>query len=222
MSDNNDMVKLLVGVLVLGLVLFVVVSLLRKDDGTTHGNLDPTAITNPAPNPDGGLANLKEEVVREWDKLVGEHPNITEITSLDEYAELSDQFSPEQIKEHFLNEGFENNEEETVEEVEEQIEANSNLPGECGPKEVLNSADLLPADANSQWAQANPSGQGSLTDKNFLNAGYHVGTNTVGQSLRNANRQLRSDPPNPQVKVSPWMQTTIEPDINRKPMEIGA
>ena len=28
-------------------------------------------------------------------------------------------------------------------------------------------------------------------------------------------------PPNPQVKVSPWLQSTIEPDTNRKPMEIG-
>ena len=45
--------------------------------------------------------------------------------------------------------------------------------------------------------------------------------NTVGQTLRNANYQLRSEPPNPQVKVSPWQQTTIEPDTNRRPMEIG-
>ena len=97
----------------------------------------------------------------------------------------------------------------------------ANLPTECYPKEVLSSQDLLPNDANSKWAQTNPSGQGSFSGKNFLTAGFHVGVNTVGQSLRNANRQLRSDPPNPQVKVSPWMQTTIEPDVNRKAMEIG-
>jgi hypothetical protein len=97
----------------------------------------------------------------------------------------------------------------------------SKLPSECYPKDVLSSDDLLPNDANSKWAQANPNGQGTLSEKNFLTAGFHVGVNTVGQSLRNANRQLRSDPPNPQVKVSPWMQTTIEPDINRKPLEIS-
>ena len=95
------------------------------------------------------------------------------------------------------------------------------LPSECYPKDVLSSADLLPRDANSLWAQVNPSGQGSLADQNFLTAGFHIGINTVGQTLRNANRQLRSEPPNPQVKVSPWMQTTIEPDINRLPLEIG-
>lgn len=94
------------------------------------------------------------------------------------------------------------------------------LPSECYPKDVLSSVDLLPRDANSLWAQVNPSGQGSLADQNFLTAGYHIGINTVGQTLRNANRQLRSEPLNPQVKVSPWMQTTIEPDVNRRPLEI--
>ena len=94
------------------------------------------------------------------------------------------------------------------------------LPSECYPKDVLASSDLLPRDANSLWAQVNPSGQGSLADQNFLTAGFHIGINTVGQTLRNANRQLRSEPLNPQVKVSPWQQTTIEPDINRRPLEI--
>lgn len=97
----------------------------------------------------------------------------------------------------------------------------NSLPAECYPKDVLNAQDLLPRDANSTYAQVAPSGQGCLQDKNFLTAGFHVGVNTVGQTLRNANRQLRSDPPNPQVKVSPWMQTTIEPDSNRKCFEVG-
>lgn len=102
-------------------------------------------------------------------------------------------------------------------------ENNANrLPSECYPKDVLTPKDLLPGDSNSTWAQTVPAGQGSLGDQNFLNAGFHVGINTVGQSLRNANLQLRSEPPNPQVKVSPWLQTTIDPDVNRRTMEIGA
>jgi|TARA_B100000902_G_C27296343_1_gene910166 hypothetical protein len=40
--------------------------------------------------------------------------------------------------------------------------------------------------------------------------------NISGQSLRNANMQLRSEPPNPIKKVGPWMQSTIEPDLYRK------
>jgi hypothetical protein len=87
--------------------------------------------------------------------------------------------------------------------------------------EVLSAQDLLPQCADSPYAQVVPSGQGSVNDGNLLNAGYHLGVNTVGSSLRNANRQLRSEPPNPQVKVSPWNQTTIEADLNRRELEIG-
>jgi hypothetical protein len=43
--------------------------------------------------------------------------------------------------------------------------------------------------------------------------------NTIGQSLRNANYQLRADVPNPQVQVGPWQQSTIEPDLQRRPLE---
>jgi hypothetical protein len=107
---------------------------------------------------------------------------------------------------------------------EEDSQANpvgNSTPKDCFPHKLLDSKDLLPSEANSKWAQTNPAGQGNLSDKNFLNAGFHVGMNTVGQSLRNSNLQLRSEPPNPQNKVSPWLQSTIDPDMNRKPLEIG-
>jgi hypothetical protein len=92
-------------------------------------------------------------------------------------------------------------------------------PQDCYPRESLNPIDLLPADVNSQWAQVNPTGAGDIQGKNFLSAGALIGVNTVGQSLRNANQQLRSEPANPQVNVSPWLQSTIEPDLNRRPLE---
>lgn len=97
-----------------------------------------------------------------------------------------------------------------------------NSSGNCFPKDSLTAKDLLPSDdASNKWAQVNPVGQGDIQDQNFVVAGHHIGVNTVGQSLRNANRQLRSEPANPQVKVSPWNQATIDPDVNRKGLEIG-
>jgi hypothetical protein len=91
----------------------------------------------------------------------------------------------------------------------------------CFPKEQISPQELLPQDNSSQWAQVYPSGEGSLKNRNFLQASNLIGINTVGQTLRNANLQLRSEPPNPQVAVSPWMQSTIDPDTNRRPLEIG-
>jgi hypothetical protein len=82
--------------------------------------------------------------------------------------------------------------------------------------------ELLPKDAaNSKWAQVNPAGQGDVKDQNFLNAGFHIGVNTQGSTLRNASWDLRSEPPNPRYKVSIWQQSSIDGSAvaNRRPLE---
>jgi hypothetical protein len=96
------------------------------------------------------------------------------------------------------------------------------LPTSCGQPPISNPAELLPKDTNSQWAQLNPSGKGELSNINLLKAGYNIGIDTIGQTLRNGNLQIRSEPPNPQINVGPWNQSTIEPDIFRVPFEIGS
>jgi hypothetical protein len=98
---------------------------------------------------------------------------------------------------------------------------NSESPSGCYPRDQLTPSELLPKDQNSVWAEQNPMGTGSLKGKNFLSAGALIGVNTVGQSLRNANYQLRSEPPNPQVPVSVFLNSTIEPDVNRRSLEIA-
>ena len=94
----------------------------------------------------------------------------------------------------------------------------------CYPQNSLKPDDLLPQDKKNDVNNFNkeyPVSEGILKGVNFLEAGYQVGVNTVGQSLRNANLQLRSEPPNPQVAVSPWLNTTIGPDLGRLPLEDG-
>jgi len=99
--------------------------------------------------------------------------------------------------------------------------SNPGVPASCANANLQNPAELLPKDTNSQWAQLNPSGKGELSNINLLKAGYHIGIDTIGQTLRNANLQIRSEPPNPQVYVGPWNMSTIEPDFMRPPLEIG-
>ena len=82
--------------------------------------------------------------------------------------------------------------------------------------------DLLPKDMNTSWGNINPQGEGELQSINLLQAADLIGINTVGSSLRNANLQLRSEPPNPKVNTGPWLQSTIEPDLMRVPLEIGS
>jgi hypothetical protein len=88
---------------------------------------------------------------------------------------------------------------------------------------VANPADLLPKDANSKWAALNPTSMnsGDILMPDLLQAGYHIGLDTIGQTLRNPNLQLRSDPIITKADIGPWNQSTIEPDYGRVPLELG-
>jgi hypothetical protein len=98
---------------------------------------------------------------------------------------------------------------------------NAQAPAGCYPRDQITPMELLPKDVNSVWAQQNPMGNGSLKGKNFLSAGALIGVDTVGQSLRNANLQLRAEPPVPQVPVSVFNNSTIEPDLARRPLDLA-
>ena len=43
-----------------------------------------------------------------------------------------------------------------------------------------------------------------------------IGLNDL--TVRNANLNLRAEPPNPRIQVSPWMNSTIDVDLGRKPL----
>jgi len=86
---------------------------------------------------------------------------------------------------------------------------------------IANPDELLPKDQNSQWAALNPMGT-AVNTPDLLQAGYHIGLDTIGQTLKNANYQLRSDPIIEKKDIGPWLQSTIEPDYGRVPLEIGS
>jgi hypothetical protein len=86
---------------------------------------------------------------------------------------------------------------------------------------VANPNDLLPKDANSEWGNLNTLNSNNITTPDLLQAGYHIGLDTIGQTLRNANLQERSDPIIPKQQVGPWNMSTIEPDFGRTPLEVG-
>ena len=95
------------------------------------------------------------------------------------------------------------------------------LPSSCSQVSITNPDELLPKGSSNQWSDLNPNANTNLKNMNFLDQGRFSGINMVGQALRNANLQVRSEPPNPQLNVGPWSNTTIEPDLERVPLEIG-
>ena len=93
-------------------------------------------------------------------------------------------------------------------------------PSNCSGQNNLNPSDLLPKDMHSEWSDINPASN-DLRNVNLLTANQMIGINTVSSSLRNANYQERSEPVIPKKDIGPWAHSTIEPDLFRRPLEIG-
>lgn len=58
-----------------------------------------------------------------------------------------------------------------------------------------------------------------LANQNFLAATQQIGVDTVLGSLRNASYDIRNNIPNPINVISPWNQSTITPDLERRPLD---
>lgn len=83
------------------------------------------------------------------------------------------------------------------------------------------SSHLLPKDdpkLDDSFSEFAPKAT-DLQGMNFLDSDRFT---AASQTTRNANLQLRSEPTNPRKMICPWMQSTIEPDDMRKPLEIGS
>ena len=80
---------------------------------------------------------------------------------------------------------------------------------------TLDSSELLPkGQMGASWAAVNPASGEDLKGQNFLQSGYHSNVNVIGisQTNRNPTYDIRSEQQNPQGKVGPFLQTTIDPD----------
>ena len=83
-----------------------------------------------------------------------------------------------------------------------------------------NAKDFLPNEINDEWFETDFSlAKYQLNDDKLINTErYIIGINTVGQSLKNASYDIRGTIPNPKFVISPWNNSTYEPDFNLKPL----
>ena len=119
------------------------------------------------------------------------------------------------------SEPMETSDEDTMEEetvVEKKAtEEKSNTVNSQKPCDLL----PKPASGSNGWDILDTVGTSIGANPDLLEAGYHAGIDTIGQSLRNANLQVRSDPPIPIVNTGPWNQSTIEPTNLQVPFNLG-
>jgi len=82
-----------------------------------------------------------------------------------------------------------------------------------------NSDDFLPKEIISGAFDDYSQAKYAVDDTNLINTDrYVIGINTVGQSLKNGSHDIRGTIPNPKFSVSPWNNSTYEPDYNIKPL----
>jgi len=82
------------------------------------------------------------------------------------------------------------------------------------------SKSYLPQEVNDEWFDTDFSqAKKNVKGDNYINTDkYIVGVDTVGQTLKNASHDIRGTIANPKFAVSPWLNSTYEPDYNIKPL----
>lgn len=80
--------------------------------------------------------------------------------------------------------------------------------------------DFLPKEINDSWFNTDFSqAKYKMNDDKLINTDrYVIGVNTVGQSLKNASYDIRGAVAVPKFSISPFNNSTIEPDYNIKPL----
>jgi len=87
----------------------------------------------------------------------------------------------------------------------------------CEPADLYDVDKYLPAEQNSDFFEVLPEPV-SIKNRHLINITHPIGINTIGSSLKNASHDIRGAPSCPKFVVSPWSQSSIEPDINLKPL----
>lgn len=115
------------------------------------------------------------------------------------------------VSSHMENDGFEPND-----------ETHGGLapyrPGkkrQLSEEDIFRAGDYLPQEKNKDWFDTPPEPI-SVKNRHLINVTRPVGVNTIGTSLKNPSYDIRGTVPCPKFVVSPWLQSSIEPDTNNK------
>ena len=79
-------------------------------------------------------------------------------------------------------------------------------------KELMDVDKLLPKEENADWFDTVPEPI-KVRNRHLININRPIGVDTVGSSMKNACRDLRGNIPAPKFAISPFLNSSIEPDI---------
>lgn len=79
-------------------------------------------------------------------------------------------------------------------------------------KELMDSDKLLPKDEDKDWFDTVPEPI-KVKNRHLININRPIGIDTVGSSMKIACRDLRGNIPAPKYVVSPFLNSSVEPDV---------
>jgi len=88
---------------------------------------------------------------------------------------------------------------------------------DCEPEDLFDVDKYLPQEVNDSWFEVEPEPI-SVKNRHLINITKPIGVNTIGSSKRIASHDLRAQYPNPKFVVSPFLNSSVEPDLNIKPL----
>ena len=86
---------------------------------------------------------------------------------------------------------------------------------ELTDEEIFKAEDYLPQEEAKDWFEVMPEPIQSK-NRHLISVTRPVGINTIGTSLKNASYDIRGCPVNPKFVISPFLNSSIEPDYNIK------
>jgi hypothetical protein len=84
-------------------------------------------------------------------------------------------------------------------------------------KDGFDAREFLPQEIHEDWFQTDLSNSKVVDQAALIDVSrFTNGVDTVGQSLKNASHDIRGNIPNPKIVVSPFLQSSYDPDTNIK------
>jgi len=202
MSNNESRNNLLATLILIIVIVMLIYFLTRSKDYNSH---DSENITN------NDLNKVVEDNHIHHTKQHPKHPHKKVSFQTDDTIH---EFAPNDNNDHHVGADISNAYDNPLppEERIDVIDLNKNNV------KNYNAKDYLPKEIIEEWFDTDFSqAKYNINDDNLINTErYIIGINTVGQSLKNASYDIRGTVANPKFSISPWNNSTIEPDYNIK------
>lgn len=231
--DNKDIGTIIMIIVVLGIIYFLYS---RNNTVTLHDDTDHNSNTNEhydqenfinvnndatVPPTENVKAHLEKKMLTVDSNPPGAPPQVISYAAgnRDQYGKWVNEFN--ESNDVIINDYGSNNDFAPIESGTQYASVNFHGSAPCGsgqsctPEQLFNIDKMLPQEVNNDWFQVQPDPV-SVKNKHLINTVRPIGVNTIGTANKNQSYDIRGTPANPKFVVSPFLNSSIEPDYNQR------